>query len=724
LLLTNGGSLSSAAAFLGFNSTSTSNSVFVANANSVLRIGGFLGVGNSGGGNELRISNGGLVTNASVNIGFNSSASNNLVRVTDAGSTWITAGLLVGFQGVGNQVIVENGAHLVGTGTAQLGSGAFGNSNSVLVTGSGSLWTNTGTIIVGVNSAANTLIVSNAGTIYGSALTIGSASSSTNNRCVVNGATLRVTNANSTATIDIRRGTNRFNSGLIEADQLLVTNTLGFFEFNGGTLNVRTSIVANAQTFFAGDGTNAATLNLLGTGAHSFTNGLTIRSNALFTGNGTINATLTAQSGGVVFPSAGPSAPGALFLKGNLSLQSNSVFRVVLNGTSPGSGYSQLTLTNGNLTLGLNSPTLELVTSFTPAIGDSFIILQNQTFFGRSGDFKGLPEGTTFTNSGFLFQISYQGGSGNDVTVTRVAPPPPPLPAIPISAGSYAQDFNTLSGDGFSSNPWSNATTLPGWYASQSASPFDIGNYHSNNGGDTTGALYSYGAASSGERALGSLSSGTVGTIGFGLCFTNDTGHAVSNCTVSYTGEQWRCGGNGSVTNTLTFWYRVSPSVITDPDPASNTGWTAVTGLNFVSPTVLTNAGALDGNQPTNQHSFVMVAVPGFSVPAGQNVFFRWLDINDTGFDQGIAVDNFSVAFVARALGFSALYSNPTNKFVQLTGQGDANTMYVIEAASNLNFPIFWQRLGSNLTDGTGFLQFTDTNAPQFQNRFYRALSP
>ena len=441
-------------------------------------------------------------------------------------------------------------------------------------------------------------------------------------------------------------------------------------------------------------------------------------------GSGVVGS-LTCNAGGTVAPSAGPDMPAGLLVNGRVTLQSNSVLRILLNGTTPGSGYSQLKMTNSGLQVFLNSPTLELVPMFTPAIGDVFVIFDNQTGFGQGGPgFNGLPQFGTFTSGDFLFRINYSGGNGNDVTVSRVTPPPPGMAAIPISSGPYTQDFDTLSSSGFINNVWSNANTLPGWYASQSASPFVLTNYRSATGSDNSGSLYSFGATSSGERALGSISSATPGTIGFGLCFTNDTGQSASNCTITYTGEQWRCGGSGSVTNTLTFWYRVSPSLIPDPEPATAAGWTAVTALDFASPTVLPTASALDGNQPTNQHPFVAVQVSGLNVPAGQNVFFRWLDVNDTGADQGIAVDNLSVTFVRPAPRISSIVSNSTNGFAQISGLGEAGTIYGIEAASNLNLPIFWQRIGSNTADGTGLFQFTDTNAPTLPMRFYRALFP
>ena len=112
--------------------------------------------------------------------------------------------------------------------------------------------------------------------------------------------------------------------------------------------------------------------------------------------------------------------------------------------------------------------------------------------------------------------------------------------------------------------------------------------------------------------------------------------------------------------------------------------------------------------------------IPGLTLAPGQNVFFRWRDLNDVVQDQGLAVDDLIVSFSSlppqiTSVGFT------TNGFVQITGQAGSNSLFEIEAASNLNSPIFWQRLVTNTADGAGLFQFTDTNAPAFPMRFYRA---
>jgi len=53
---------------------------------------------------------------------------------------------------------------------------------------------------------------------------VGADSFGLSNRVVVDGGTLRAANAVGTASLDVRRGTNVLNSGLIDVDQLVITN--------------------------------------------------------------------------------------------------------------------------------------------------------------------------------------------------------------------------------------------------------------------------------------------------------------------------------------------------------------------------------------------------------------------------------------------------------------------------------------------------------------------
>ena len=47
----------------------------------------------------------------------------------------------------------------------------------------------------------------------------------------------------------------------------------------------------------------------------------------------------------------------------------------------------------------------------------------------------------------------------------------------------------------------------------------------------------------------------------------------------------------------------------------------------------------------------------------------------------------------------------------------------VVLCATNLSPPVLWQPLSTNLAGVEGDWQFTDTNAPRYQSRFYRSLT-
>jgi hypothetical protein len=62
-------------------------------------------------------------------------------------------------------------------------------------------------------------------------------------------------------------------------------------------------------------------------------------------------------------------------------------------------------------------------------------------------------------------------------------------------------------------------------------------------GSGNAGTAYSFGAASSSERALGSRGSGNVSPVQYGARLVNNTGSVITSMiTISYRGEMWRRG--------------------------------------------------------------------------------------------------------------------------------------------------------------------------------------
>jgi endonuclease/exonuclease/phosphatase family metal-dependent hydrolase len=273
---------------------------------------------------------------------------------------------------------------------------------------------------------------------------------------------------------------------------------------------------------------------------------------------------------------------------------------------------------------------------------------------------------------------------------------------IPMSGGTYSQNFDSLANSG-TANTWTDNSTLPGWYASKTAGGTTVTVYRGDDGTSLAGALYSFGSSSSTERALGSIASGTPGNLAYGVRFTNDTASVQTNFTISYAGEQWRdANGTGAVTNTLAFSYRIDNLPITNSDAGNSQTWTSVSALDFNSPIVDVGGGgmALDGNAAANRQVFTNIVLTGVTVQPGQEIFFRWRDVNDSGNDAGIAVDDLTVSFQAT----NGSSPPPTNAPV-ITSQPQS------EAASEGGFAIFSASATGNPSPDFQW-QFNETNLP------------
>jgi hypothetical protein len=159
-------------------------------------------------------------------------------------------------------------------------------------------------------------------------------------------------------------------------------------------------------------------------------------------------------------------------------------------------------------------------------------------------------------------------------------------------------------------------------------------------GNSGTGAFYSFGVNNTTDRALGDIGSNTTGDNFIGLRFTNNTGGTLVNFTLSYFGEEWRDGGAATPNaQSLTFAYKLTAS---GAGPAlQDSGFTNVAALNFTSP-VFTNTGAgaaVVGNT-AGRSGPITATVTGLHWVNGTDLWLRWTDINNTGNDHGLAVDD------------------------------------------------------------------------------------
>ena len=447
LLVTSGGVVSGGSGDIGALSTPQRNVVSVSGSGSLLTVSNSLTV--NGSFNSLLITNGGRAVSAHGKVGLNLDSTSNQAIVTGNGSAWIcSANMTVGEFGGKNSLLISDGGWvesfdgIIGH-TSGFGGPDNGKTNLVVVSGSGSVWTNRDGIHVGnFPNHKSTLVITNGGAVLSSYAFISYLSGPSDpggnvfnpNRVVVTGAgslwssqtdlTIRsgelmieagghvfcgrdfwltnlhlgslvlvdggtMTNA---GMLNLSRGTFRLNSGSVTASNFFALS-LAVVDFNGGTLSVSQSTVSNSQPLIVGDGNNAATFALLGNGLHSFTNGLVLSNNAVLQGNGTISGALTISAGATVTPGT---SIGKLILDTTPSLQGVCLMEISRNNGTLTNDQVEVT---GPLVYGGSL----IVTNIGPdalALGDSFRIFIASAFSGalNSIQLPPLGPGLTWTN--------------------------------------------------------------------------------------------------------------------------------------------------------------------------------------------------------------------------------------------------------------------------------------------------------------------------------------
>ncbi|MBJ7345847.1 MAG: FG-GAP repeat protein, partial [Gemmataceae bacterium] len=106
----------------------------------------------------------------------------------------------------------------------------------------------------------------------------------------------------------------------------------------------------------------------------------------------------------------------SFLLSNDISLSSPSALNLTIRGTSPGVGSDQIT-THGTVALG--NATLNLSGSFNLKTGEELILVHNDGVDPVSGTFKGIANNQIITIQGTSYLFKYDGGDGNDITLTK-----------------------------------------------------------------------------------------------------------------------------------------------------------------------------------------------------------------------------------------------------------------------------------------------------------------
>lgn len=226
----------------------------------------------------------------------------------------------------------------------------------------------------------------------------------------------------------------------------------GFVYLGGGPLAIGGN---NLSTTFAGTiteqggiqqgGPGSITKNGSGTltltGASDYTDGTTVESGLLFVNNtsgsatgsgpvnvvggglagaGTITGPLTVGNGtasATLAPGATGSTVGTLVVQAALNLTANSSYKAQLNSTAIA---ADSVTANGVAISSDPRITLTDLGSTTLPDGTAFTLIDNTSGAAISGTFSNLADGAVIAVGSNTYQANYEGGDGNDLTLTVV----------------------------------------------------------------------------------------------------------------------------------------------------------------------------------------------------------------------------------------------------------------------------------------------------------------
>ncbi len=262
-------------------------------------------------------------------------------------------------------------------------------------------------------------------------------------------------------------GTSQFNvgSGLLGpgvADCLVsaiigqTSTTAGLQKNGSGVLQL-----GGNNTYAGGTTLALGTLWVNGAQAQS---PMQVNAGTLLKGSGTVgHITLNGSSSSI----APGSSPGILTCSNfNAGALGSSSLQMELNGTTPGSGHDQV---NVRGTVTLTGLILQPSLNFAAAVSNQFTIINNDGADAVTGTFTGLPQNASVTFGDHIFRVSYTGGTGNDVVLTKIGDvfrPALTIERVPPTSirllwATSAPPFRLQSNTNLSTTNWTSVTQSP-----------------------------------------------------------------------------------------------------------------------------------------------------------------------------------------------------------------------------------------------------------------------
>jgi Bacterial Ig domain/Calcineurin-like phosphoesterase len=280
--------------------------------------------------------------------------------------------------------------------------------------------------------------------------------------------------------------------------------------------------------------------------------------------------------------------------------------------------------------------------------------------------------------------------------------PSPAAAQVSYTGGVYVQTFDSLAGNAVAGTAaaaaWNNNTTLPGWYASEAT--YKASNATS--GATPTAALFattastntsnvglfSFGTLNTTDRSLGSRPIAGGADVLYGVRLVNSTTQTLTSATVMFSGEQWFKSGK-TTADTILVDYQTGATSI-----AAGT-WTNVPALLFTSGTNTATAATVAGNTVGTNRQGYGTRLTGLNWAPGTELWVRFRDTDNTGDEQGMAIDD----FVLTTGDEQGLFFNGKSSYATM-GQGPATATAF--GASSFTVECRFIRTGPGVTASTG----------------------
>jgi hypothetical protein len=139
-------------------------------------------------------------------------------------------------------------------------------------------------------------------------------------------------------------------------------------------------------------------------------------------GNGSIGGATTiggGSGGGAAAPGAHPRNEATLTIQSSLTFQTGGTYLYTFKATGNNSEADEV-IANGVTIAGGASVTVQGKTGVRLRVGTTFTLISNTAATPIAGTFANLPDSSIITVRGNNFQASYEGGDGNDLTLTVV----------------------------------------------------------------------------------------------------------------------------------------------------------------------------------------------------------------------------------------------------------------------------------------------------------------